>query len=338
MTSRIVIYDKTGGAIAEIEANVQRTWELNAYASATFMLANNDLKAQEEFVQFGNFLVVEHEKLGSWAGMIDTPRDWGYRQFTVHAYSAEYILTKRRGPTSATLEGSPGAVFQQMVELANQAAPTLIQVGTVYSGGRTRKEPYNLENLYEAIKALAQGCGQDWDVLPVFSAGGKLGFEANWYEKKGILQPIRLEETLNLELLADPLVEQGDIVNDLVGFGGGGTWESRASVRLIDATSAGIYGTMQGSRSFDPDEEGTIEENTRTALAKAAYPRRTFRIHALDVGDLFYSLRPGNRLPLKTLNIGFTGGNFGMETVVRILGMTYDDISNKVEMVVDEDA
>jgi len=337
MTSRIVIYDKSRTAIAEIEAAVRRTWELNKYQTAVFTLANEDAKAREAFVQFGNFIVVEHDKLGSWAGMIYTPREWGFREFEVTAYSAEFILSRRRGPTSETLQGSPGAVFRQIVDLANQSAPTLIRSGTIHEGGRTRKEPYNLENPYEAIKKLSEGCGQDWDVTPAFDAGGRLFFEANWYEKKGRTEQIRLEETLNMELGQRPLSEQGDIVNDLVGFGSGGTWESKSAVRLIDDTSAGEYGVMQDSKSFDPDEEGTIEENTRTELNQVKDPRRTFELSALDVGNLFYALRIGNRLPAKFVNVGFNPEGFGMETTVRILGMTYDDISNRVKLVVDED-
>lgn len=337
MTSRIVVYDKSGGAIAEISANVRRSWELNKYQTATFAMANEDAKAQERFLQFGNFILVEHEKLGSWAGMIDTPREWGYRQFTVKAYSGEYILTTRRGPTSETLEGSPGAVFQQMVEKANQSAATLIRIGTIYSGGRTRKEPYNLEDPYEAVKKLAEGCGQEWDITPGIDAGGRLYFEANWYEKKGSTQLIKLEETLNMELGNQPMTEQGHLINDLVGFGPGMTWESKSSVRLIDAESAGDYGIRQDSKDYGPEDEGTIEENTRASLAKWKMPRRTFSVKALDVGDLFFALRVGNRLPVRFINVGFNPEGFGMETVVRILGMTYDDISNRVEMVVDED-
>jgi hypothetical protein len=80
---QITIFDQLGSALADIQASVTRSWEINKTGKAEFELAIIDPKCKEEFLRFGNLIHVESDELPAWTGVIDTPR-WNSYLHSVH--------------------------------------------------------------------------------------------------------------------------------------------------------------------------------------------------------------------------------------------------------------
>ena len=56
----------------------------------------------------------------------------------------------------------------------------------------------------------------------------------------------------------------------------------------------------------------------------------------LYVSPTSNNIRIGDTLPVDFYTVGFTGGEIGLNTRVRVLQMAFDDIQNQLRLVVDE--
>lgn len=337
MATRTILCDKSGNPVADIDASLSCAWILNEYGKAVITLSTADAKCRREFINFGNYVYIEHDKLPSWGGVIYTPRSWTDESVTINAYSGERILEWRRGAMEVTMKGTPGQIFKEIINVANNAGYTRISLNEIYEGGTSIEETANLTKMYEVVRKIVDKSGNDFTIEPYIDNANKLNFRANWYKRKGTIEAIVLEEGFNIRKTSTPLVEQGDIVNHLIGYGYGATAKERIDVEISDSESIGDYGLFQGSVSFaDIKERSTLLANTEQELAKKKQPRKTLTITALDVGDLFYHLNIGNIFPIKLKSVGFFGGSFGMETTVRILAMQERKTEGECDLVVDE--
>lgn len=334
MTSRVTVFTNAGDMICELDANVKRTWTLSKYSPATFEISTYDAKATKDNLKFGNYLVVEHEKLPTWGGMIDPPRKWKPGVITVTAYSGEYIFTTRRA-TIKTVNGTAGGLFSQAIQIANNRSPTLLLAGDIYAGGASIEEKFGYNPLYDDLTRIAKDSTQDWAVTPVVYKG-RLKFYANWYKKAGVTVTYKLIEDINCEL-GEFLEEQGTIVNDVMGVGDASVASSKVLKNAIDQTSIDTYGLREGYIDADSNKDATVKEAANGELAKKRNPRFTLRLGVIDVGDIWHYLRLGNTIPVELPSVGFgLASGYGLQTSVRILGMTYDDADNLVDLVVDE--
>ena len=339
MTSRVVIYDKAGSPVADVRAGCIRSWRLNQYGEARFDISLNDHAAKLQFLEFGNFITVEHEGLPMWAGVIDPPRTWGRRAISCSAYSGEYLLTWRRSDVEVKLTGSAGDVYQQIIALANQPGYIRVAAGAIWTGGSEREETIQpTTNLYEEVKRVAKRAECDFDFTPDFDGQGRLVFKANWYERAGVDRMLALEEGWNIAVGDAPVEEQGKIINEVVGYGDGGTWANRPKVKVKDDTSIARYGLRQGSKSFGgATMTGTLTDNATAEVNASRNPRATYSITAIDKGDTLANIRLGDRLPVRFVTAGFNGDSFGLNAVIRIVGMAWDDSAGVLEIVADEE-
>lgn len=338
MSSQVLVYDRSGICLAELEANVKRTWKISEYSNATFSMSLWDAAAVRENMQFGNYLVVKHSSLPTWGGMIYPPRDWGNRTVTVNAFSGEFILRTRRGPSNIKMEGNGGKILMDLINIANKAGPTLLRAVQWEPIQPWMVKTLDATNLYEVMKTFTEASGgQEWTVEPRFDFAGCLYFEAQFYQKIGAVKFTKLLEGKNIELTPKTMSEQGEIVNDLVGYGSGASWDSKGFWQAVDQTSQNDFGLFQSSEQFTDDIQGTVQANTESKLKKLKNPAKTFDLKALDVDSLFQDLRLGNQFPIKLLSCGYApDGSIGYEGNMRILGMTYDDLGGKVEMITEE--
>jgi hypothetical protein len=105
----------------------------------------------------------------------------------------------------------------------------------------------------------------------------------------------------------------------------------------VDKDSAGRYGDRYTSFSHTVGHiQSASDRATDSALDKQKQPRKTFDLTALDVGDLYNNLRIGDTLPVHLVSVGFQGDSYGVDTTARLLGMTYADLDNKDQLVLDE--
>jgi hypothetical protein len=335
MPSRILIFDVEGKQIAELNADFRRTWRLNAEAPATYTVSNYDPKTVSAFIEYGRYIHVEHDKLGVWSGMIDPPRDWGYHKVQVTAYSGEHILKFMRSPLNFKSDGAPGSIVADLIA-DSDGFHEILSMGSIYSEGKHIKQEAHLNTLYDLVAQWAKDAKNDWDVTGIIT-GGRIRFNLNWYEKKGEIRLIRLDENLNIELSDKPMREQGEIYNDIWGYDSDkNSWNDCMKSHVIDTDSAGRYSWRYGTFAHGYSSKSGSDKATQAQLDKLKSPRKTFDFSALDVGSLYANLRIGDTLPVHLVSVGFQGGGFGVDTTARILGMTYNDLDNKVQLVLDE--
>lgn len=336
--SRIQVFDRNGVMIAEFEATCNRSWLLSDVGKAQLDLSVFDAKCRREYLEFGNLVLVEHEKLPAWGGVIDTPRTWyGNGAVSVQAYSAEKLLSYRIAPLNITLKGTAGEIVRQMLQLA-QADDTLpIVEGQIDVGGTQRQETLNVSVILEEMQRVAKRAGGEFTVIPVVTRG-ILSFELSYYTSIGRETGFGLEEGHNLELTSRVLVEQGNLVNDLVGYGDGASWTSRPTQRVIDEGSIGLYGRRQGAKNFSGNViEGTLLDNSVKYVEQRKQPRMTFDLSALNVGETWSWLRPGNVLKMRLFSVGFNGDSFGYTGDVLVRGMEFNEEKNTVRIICEDD-
>jgi hypothetical protein len=336
MTTRITIFNNTGARVGEIDANVSRSWKLNTYGSGSFTMSLKDAKSIVEYLQLGNFVYMEHDKLPVWGGVIDTPRTWGTDgKITSSIYQAEYTLISEIISARTEIHsGTPGVIYSEIT--AVKIGTTIpIVAGDIFGGGVSQVKTYHFEELYGAVKDLADESGYEWNLEPASDANGALYFIANWYEKRGVDRLFHLYEDKNIRLSARALTEQGSICNRIIGYGNGDAWSSREVSSQFDSESISKYGHRAKTVNFSGTDSEVVEA-TKVFLADNKEPRKTFDLVALDVGDTFNNIRIGDTLPIDFYTIGFTGSNIGLSTRIRVLEMSYDDIDNQLKLVCDE--
>ena len=335
MTSRVTIFDRTGAPLTTLRVATSRSWVLNGIGEATFQIAYTDPKCKREYLEFGNRVLIEHPKMPDWVGVIDTPRDWGNSSVTVRAYDACSLLSWRRGRQGLTMTGTAGSLFKQIILFANQVQDIGLRPGTIYLGGTDRQETVN-DSLWQHMSNICGRSGNDFIFTPRRDAG-RLVIDGNWYQRAGEPISVILSEGKNIELGNDVLTEDGRIVNDLLGYGEGATYETRIEAYGFNLESANRYDLRQSFATYSGNSElATLQANVNADLALIKSPQTILQITALDVGNTFAGLRLGNTMPVRLHSIGFTGSGRGYEATVRIYGMRYTDTTQKVDLVTKE--
>lgn len=134
---RFAIYSRKGALLDRINATVNLTEAVNEFGSLDFSISVRDPKATEHNLQFGNYVLFEHARLGSWGGVIasQSGMDWeDDKSITVRSLSAEYQFYRRRCPLYDVTSKVPGAVLgtygqimKKLIRYANAKEDTLLR-------------------------------------------------------------------------------------------------------------------------------------------------------------------------------------------------------------------
>ncbi len=337
-TARVLVADRTGRILAEVEPQVgPLSWRLNGVGKATLTFAKSDPKASEDYLQFGNRVLIQFANgLPDWGGVIDPPRNWTESSIRVTAYSGEYLLGWRQTDRGRYFDSATvGYIFQQLIAEANAVAASGVTVGTVWDAGSAHSPEYHFANLLKVIREslTARLSGGDFAVLAA-EAGGYVTFTAHFYERRGADKPgVVLLEDHNLAEVT--LSEQGPIVNSWVTVGQGTTWgEERPLGQAQDADSIAAYGLRQDSEMHaDTSAQATLDETAANLLAESARPRNVLTLAATDLAPArFAAYDLGDALRVLLHSYGF-GGYDGL---VRVLAREYDPGRGVCKLVVQE--
>jgi hypothetical protein len=354
MEGRITLYSNTGVALAEVQGTAPRGWLLNKFGQAKIRLPLSEFKSadypsarlDERHVQIGNLVLVEHDRVGDWAGVITTPITddvmSGEKELT--AYTAEWLLLFRIAPRGRIV-GTRGQVFQQLIQFANDVPGPRFGVGMIYGGGGNVKpfRPGRHPSIYDSIMGKMSGerAGHDWGLTHAFTEDGRLYFLGNWYGTRGEYRPNRaLIEGHNMRVPSGAaLAVEGEIINEIRIIGekerpqqSGG----KPGVTQRDTASIEQYGIFQKKRGYEETDLAEIGDYGTTILNEQAQPRRRFIVEALDVNNTFDWLQLGDVIPLKLYRAGFSGGQLGIDTDLRILGRAFDETEGYLKLAVEE--
>lgn len=333
--SRIQIFNKTGFKLCEIDADADRSWMIGQYGRMNFTIPVISEKCRERFLQFGNLILIDHEKLPSWGGVLDTPRTWGNNRVEMTAYTAEYLL-KYRNIGFTDIKTTAGAMFKQCIDIANKVAETrLIKAGPIDESGTAINFELRNENIYDFAKKKITEAGYEWRIVPTVD-NNRLLFEASLYKKFEVFTNMVLAEGYNVEKNDSVLIEDGDIYNQYLGFGKGTSWLARYKYTTMDFESQSKYGYREKAFEVNDSNKSNIEKYTEEEMAKTKAPQKKFDISALDFGDTWKYLDLGALMKVELSVCGFNGDKLGTDADIRIIGMSYEENKGKVRLICEE--
>jgi len=334
--SRILVFDRFGTALDELDALTKRSWLLCGEGMCTFRMATSDPKCTETLLQFGNFLLIQDDELPDWCGVIEPDRNWGYGWVEVRAYTVERLLANCGTPIRK-ITGSAGAIFAQLISIYNQQASMPFVLGTVYRGGPQREETLG-DSVYEHLKRVCERSGNYWRFVPGIK-NGQLIIRAEWLESLGENNNQLLAEGLNLALEEPLMTEYGPIWNVVTGLGDASTTGSRLSVTVEDAESINKFGRRSTSIVFSGNTTfPALEQNAREYLRRYSQPLKQVTAKIVRNGDVFQNLRIGDWYQVSLSSAGFTAGMLGYQATMRLIGMERDDETDTVDAVMMEEA
>lgn len=339
LTERVRIFDRQGFPLVEFQPLVSRSWAIGKEGRASFEYPVRKTNiVNKETLKIGNYLLIESSRLPTWIGVIDLPREWDSKNVVVNAYGIERLFSYRRGGLETKLTGSAGNIFKQMINYINQQEKTIMEVGDVWEGGQSRQETLNPNKMDVNLRQLQERSLEEYNFTTQIKRG-RLTIQANWVNKLGVETPLTLLEGKkggNIE--APRYKEDGEVINDVLGFGDGITWTSRPNVTTIDTNSISEYGLRQDGKEYrGVTIPATIYNNNVDYLRTTVKPRGIFEITALNISNTFDYLSIGNYVNVKLQNLGFLDGGLGVLARTRILGMSYNPRQGqKVKLVLEE--
>lgn len=351
MTSKITIFDHYCHPLVEFSniPTTPRSWILNDYGRCEFSIGYDPTLpqsvqlCQERYFQYGNLIHIEHiptqdennvtnGQLPDWTGIILQPRNWQYGILPVVCYGIEALLDFRAMPYVKTT-GSPATIFRDIINKAQVRAKNIpIQYGNIDDIQKTFSDELR-QSAYKHIKKLVKDAQMDWGITGSINAKGNLDLYANLYVQKGIDTPLILNNQ-NTESTGDLLKEQGTPANHVFGYSDAFTQRSRYSVESKDENSINDYGPLELNAVFVGRKDKISTQNaTDTKIDNRSRPIKLTQRNALDYKNTFSYLNIGNTFTIKDSNVGFAkDGTYGFESIFRIIGMSYNDLSNKVPL------
>ena len=328
MADRIRIYTRNGRGLCDVRATAERTWTLNQEGEAEFDLVTMDPACREDVLRFGNWVLIENDKLEPWVGMIDVPQEWKRRYVHVHAYTPERQLLYRDVPRTAHLAGKSGNLFAHIFEICNRQENTVLTRGNVWMGGKDYPdENWSGDSLADYLQALCERSNAFYSFRPVTLYGSLLIY-ANWSQVTGPAVQDALVESYNVEDKDNSYLLQDEFRNELWGYGKGAKPDGRPTARARDTASWSKYGLRQGNESYsDYNKESAVAAALQSALEKKAWPTAVFELGILDVGNTWGRLRNGYTYPLSLWSVGW-----GVHTSARIESMYFDPARGKVDV------
>lgn len=339
MNSRVRIFSPMGTALGELDVPVFRSWVLNNYGEAEFVISTNDNKAVEDLLDFGNFLYVTHPTLPDWVGVIDTPREWTGNEIKVKAVSAEFITDWRYIPIVAISQGfTPiDKYVEGVLWLINKyySMGMALNVGQTFNT-RLQILPMAGVRLRTLLDKINKQTGTEWDVTGVIGGDNILRLYVNLYDFRGN-PTFQILDNSNVAKVNSYIKEEGPIYNHVTVYSQADSGGARNYATAIDEASINQYGlraTAEEQKGGGSDESG-LQLAADYLLWTYKQPSSIIAPTVLNVGDTFQNLRLGNIVRWQSPIAGFSGSGIGTQFDARILGMEYDDMTDKVTLVCD---
>ncbi len=337
--SRVSIYKFDGRFIDELQTRTRRTWVRNDIGTATFWIAPDDPKYDDDLVKIGNLIMIEHDTLPVWSGELTSPHNFNEGSFEISARSAEALTKLRILPRRTNYTDTPAPFLRSIIADANNRGDMLYREGVLADLVKRKRVNGSLSTVYDSINTYLDGVGGDFWVDPYLDENDQLRFKFNYASIRGkVYQEYpELIEGQNIEAGSRPVMTiQSDPINRVIainrGLTDGGT--------LIGQAEDGTAIAQDGLRETKIDSTALTQDDiNREALDYLTANRngvRIFNVIAADKGDLFSYLRPGNIMPLSLSSVGNSNGKRGISTYVKINGIAYDDLENTAPLTLEE--
>lgn len=321
------IYSKEGFPLADFRSAVTRSWLLEDIGEAVFYIPVSSSKCKLEYLEFGNFVRVQHGDLPEWVGIIDTPRIWRNGYVEVHAFEPAYLLQYRYPPIDFTVTGTPGEKFSALLDQANTQFLTSIVEGNVSELGSSTEEKFSL-NIYKHIHDLCYRFAMEWRTYPIIDTNGRLSVHMDFVSRVGIDTDAELIQGKNILYGDAPYEESGELVNYIDAM----TEETDAPATLVSYGVPMPYGFRMKRDTFFGVLADSLPELAVNSVAKTRSASISAPLTVANVNGLFSNINVGNTLSYRYNNIGFNNGGLGVSNRIRIAGFRFDEVMGTCEL------
>jgi hypothetical protein len=280
MTDRVLVFNRRGAQIAELDVSVTRAWKMTRViesAKGQFTITESDPKATQANLRAWNIIYVESSSgVQPWAGII-APDSMGLKDgvITVNLKSIEYILSTRATPIHMTDESSTASdIFQKLLYfygVDDNEYPIEIDRAVFTPGGSAQATDYHFTNIYEALNSLANNSQRYWWLEPEYN-DGRIQFIPYFVSKIGRVFGEKLIENDNFN---DTEIEKrGDeFANSIIVFGQLKEDDEELVTQVESPISIGRYGRVEGVLALpEIDTEEALIPAGEAALAERAFP------------------------------------------------------------------
>lgn len=329
--SQVTVYNPMGIALADLDVDVYRSWVLNGPGEANFTISTKDNKCREEYLRYGNRLLVQHTDLPDWVGFIDTPRLWSYGRVEVNAVGAETWFDWRVTNIGA-VHDSLAEVFRWIIDDCNHWGGSQMKYGEIKNGGIDAVAALG-GKATDHIQRIVEKWGVDWSVTSRISKNNRLELYANLYDGlRGKATQLVLNH-INSRI-TDPIVtEDGAIWNHVFYYSEPGEGGSRVIGDSRDHRSEMLYDLRQIAEQGVGAYEPGLEFAAWMRLQETKEPVIMVAPAVLNINEAWKSLRLGNFINWDSDYVGFDNSTVGMASVLRIVGMEYADKEQAVTLV-----
>jgi hypothetical protein len=339
---RLSLFNRQGMYIDELDASFHCIWMAGDIGKADFTMSTSDEKCTKANLNFGNYVLFEHKRLGNWCGIIcpHDPRRWsGQGQVTIQVISVEYQFNRRRASGAGAFSGSAGAIFTQMCNLANQKYDALIRFSdgsNIWGGGPDIPVTLNNQLMSDVMATVDKIQPVDWWFEPRV-VNNVLTLAAHLQKQMGTSKGYALLEGTNIETpTGDFYSEEGDIINDDLALGSGVAQSDRPEGRAISQPSIDQYGLWEGVEGVTDADAGNTQGVADSKILNSSQPVSKIMLTAIESEespDTFANIGTGDIVTANLYSVGFYSNSKGIFANVRILSREYSTDVNKVILV-----
>lgn len=328
MPGRKTIYSRHGYPLTDIRASVVRSWLLKDIGQASFSVITDSPKCRLEYLEYGNYVVFQHDKLPAWVGMIDPPRSWGNGYVTVNAYEPAILLKYRYPAVNLKFTGTPGEKLAMLINAANEFEDTLIEIGENISGGEATDEEFS-DSVYAHINDLCGRYAIDWKTYPVIGSDRKLKIKMDFRSTVGVDTGVELTQGRHIMYGDTPLEESGELINSFQAL----LSTNDNQNTYAEFTSPMPYGLRMGRSSYSGElDSADLLAIAQSMVSKSKDPVISAPLTVVDSGNVFYHLDIGNRMKYSFRKVGFGNAGVGTSRNIRIAGMRFDESIGTCEL------
>lgn len=342
MTSRVIIFDRDGIALAEIEGDVERDWILNETSACTIIHSTQTTsKLNNKIFAPGNRVLVQSNDVQDWAGVMWYPWAWKQSELKVAALGAELYLARRninsKPPTGMDLAGA----LQHLLENA-RGAPVFMSgrdnVAGSIAGELSDNTITEEMTILQGLDALADSFYAEWWLEPRYS-NQRLEWELYFHQNRqyeGIDIVIGGEQSACFLNPDNMMSISGDLVTFVKAkIQAGANTIPRES---FDNAAIAKHGLWEASVSFEYTSMAQVDAQITAWLLENALPKVRYNVRIIPERNrkLSKSLRPGSWHNFIAPDVGFFQGGVGTRDVVRVVGMSYNDADGFIDVVAEQ--
>ncbi|MBX7250688.1 MAG: hypothetical protein K1X50_01810 [Candidatus Promineofilum sp.] len=283
-----LVADGQGRILTQLRPDMERiSWRFNEVGQVAWSLARTDEKLREEYVRFGNRVLIQFDNgLPAWGGVIGGGYEWGEASVGFLAFSGEALLGWRRTGRRRRFDGvSVGNIALALLAEAEGVWPVGVRPGRVWLGGPGHYPEYHYKSLEDVLRdSLVENLSAEAFDVSAREEAGRVVFELNLYEAKGATRgDVALVEGRNVSDVRFRV--EDNIVNAWFMAGEGSDWgdTSRVYAEAVDEESVRLYGRREG---FEVRSgviyQSTLDATIQRRLRETAYPNRVLALATTD--------------------------------------------------------